>query len=190
MAIKIRNIWIVLLAVMFIPVCMMMFLPAQPEMNWQHNVFQFITEKLKIQTGMFSPLAFYTVSVTAYFSLLSSIWAVFLFCMIWQEERETTLQTTPQTAQFKLWDGVLVVVCILGFIWFSFSMMQWHFAKQDMTIGLGRNGYSFQLLYHYQLGVIFAELFFMLFLVFSQLAILMLVYTSYHFIKEKFKRIE
>ena len=187
MAVKIRNIWIVLLAVMFVPVCLLMFLPAQPEMNWQHDVFQFITEKLKIQTGRFGPLAFYTVSVTAYFSLLSSIWAVFLFCMIWQEERETTHQTTSQTAQFKLWDGVLMVVCILGFIWFSFSMMQWHFAKQDMTIGLGRNGYLFQSLYQYQLGVVFAELFFMLFLVFSQLAILMLVYTSYHFLKEKFK---
>ena len=107
--------------------------------------------------------------------------------MIWQEGRQTTPQTTLQTAQFKLWDAVLVVVCILGFIWFSFSMMQWHFAQQDMTIGLSRNGYLFQSLYHYQLGVVFAELFFMLFMVFSQLAILMLVYASYRFLKEKIK---
>ncbi|MFW2095244.1 hypothetical protein ACG9ZL_03270 [Acinetobacter sp. ULE_I057] len=190
MAIKIRHTLMVLLAVMLVPACLLMFLPAQPEMNWQHNVFQFITEKLKVQTGMFGPLGFYTVSITAYFSLLSSIWAVFLFCMIWQEERETAPQTTTQTVQFKLLDGVIMVVCVIGFIWFSFSMMQWHFAKQDMTIGLGRNGYLFQSLYHYQLGVVFAELFFMLFLVFSQLAILMLVYASYHFLKEKFKRIE
>lgn len=187
MAVKIRNIWIVLLIAMFVPVCLLMFLPAQPEMNWQHDVFQFITEKLKIQTGMFGPLAFYTVSVTAYFSLLSGIWAVFLFCMIWQEQRQITSHTRSQTVQFKLWDGILVVVCIIGFIWFSFSMMQWHFAKQDMTVGLGRNGYLFQSLYQYYLGVVFAELFFMLFLVFSQLAILMFVYASYRFLKEKFK---
>lgn len=172
---------------MFVPVCLLMFLSVQPEMNWQIDVFHFITEKLKIQTGMFGPLAFYTVSVTTYFSLFSTIWAVFLFWLIWQEDHESTIQTTSQTAQFKLWDGVLVVVCIIGFIWFSFLMMQWHFAKQDMTVGLGRNGYLFQSLYQYQLGVVFTELFFMLFLVFSQLAILMLVYASYHFLKEKFK---
>lgn len=190
MVIKIRHKLIVLLTAMLVPVSMMMFLPSQPEVRWQADVFQFITEKLKIRTGMSGPLAFYTVLVTAYFSIFSIIWAVILFGMIWQEDRESTPQRKSQVAQFKLWDGVLVVVCIIGFIWFSFSMMQWHFAKQDMTIGLGRNGYLFQSLYQYKLGVVFAELFFMFFLVFSQLAIFMLAYASYHFLKEKFKRIE
>ena len=190
MVIKIRHKLIVLLTAMLVPVSMMMFLPSQPEVRWQADVFQFITEKLKIRTGMSGPLAFYTVLVTAYFSIFSTIWAVFLFWLIWQEDQESTIQTTSQTAQFKLWDGMLVVVCIIGFIWFSFSMMQWHFAKQDMTIGLGRNGYLFQSLYQYKLGVVFAELFFMFFLVFSQLAIFMLAYASYYFLKEKFKRIE
>ena len=70
MAIKIRHTLMVLLAVMFVPACLLMFLPAQPEMNWQHNVFQFITEKLKVQTGMFGPLGFlYSIDYCIFFAI-------------------------------------------------------------------------------------------------------------------------
>ena len=90
----------------------------------------------------------------------------------------------PKPSQFRFWDALVMFGLIIGFIVFSFLMMLWHFSKQDMTVALGRNGYLFQNLYQYKFGIVFGELFFMLFLIFSQLVIFMVVYASYNFIKE------
>lgn len=180
MAIKIRYATNVLLAVTLLPACIMMFLPQQPTTAWQNTLFEFITQKLHIQTGMFGELALYTVFVTAYFSLLSSLWAVFIFWMLLVDKRSEI----PKPSQFRIWDALMMMGLIIGFTVFSFSMMLWHFSKQDMTVALGRNGYLFQTLYQYKLGIIFGELFFMLFLIFSQLVIFMVVYAGYNFIKK------
>lgn len=115
--------------------------------------------------------------------LFSTIWAVVLFWMIWQEERENI----PRIAQFKFWDGLIIGILFIGLIYFSFSMMQWHFSKHDMTVGLGRNGYLFQNLYQYKLGIIFGELFFSFLLIFSQLAIFISGYGAYDFMREKLR---
>ena len=183
MVFQIRQIVIVLLTVMFLPALLMMFLAPQPEMHWQHAVWHFITQELNIKTGISGPFPFYTVALTAYFSVFSTIWAAVLFWMIWQEERENI----PRIAQFKFWDGLIIGILFIGLIYFSFSMMQWHFSKHDMTVGLGRNGYLFQNLYQYKLGIIFGELFFSFLLIFSQLAILISGYGAYDFMREKLR---
>ena len=172
MVIQIRQIFIILLIVMFVPALVMIFLAPQPELHWQHAILDFITQKLKIQTGASGPFPFYTVTVAAYFSVFSTIWAIILFWMIWREERDRI----PKIAQFKFWDGLILSTLSIGFIYFSFLMMQWHFSKLDMTVGLSRNGYLFQNLYQYKLGIVFGELFFSSFLLFSQLMIFMAVY--------------
>lgn len=168
---------------MFVPALIMIFCAPQPEMHWQHAILNFITQKLKIQTGASGPFPFYTVTVAAYFSVFSTIWAVILFWMICREERDRI----PKIAQFKFWDGLILGTLSIGFIYSSFLMMQWHFSKLDMTVGLSRNGYLFQNLYQYQLGIILGELFFSSFLIFSQLVILMAIYRFIIFIKEKHK---
>ena len=103
--------------------------------------------------------------------------------MIWQEERENI----PRIAQFKFWDGLIIGILFIGLIYFSFSMMQWHFSKHDMTVGLGRNGYLFQNLYQYKLGIVFGELFFSFLLIFSQLVIFISGYGAYDFMREKLR---
>lgn len=102
---------------MFVPALVMIFLAPQPEMDWQHAILDFITQKLKIQTGAFP---FYTVTVAAYFSVFSTIWAIILFWMIWREERDRI----PKIAQFKFCDGLILSTLSIGFIYFSFLMMQ------------------------------------------------------------------
>lgn len=100
MAIKIRNETNILMVVTLLPVCMMMFLPQQPITAWQNTLFEFITLRLHIQTGMFGELALYTVFVTAYFSLFSSLWAVFIFLVLLADKRSEF----PKPSQFKFWD--------------------------------------------------------------------------------------
>jgi len=178
---KTKIVFLTLLLFMLIPTILMTFLAQQPMTDWQNFVFRFITQKLHIQTGMMGELPLYTVCITAYFSLLSSIWAILLFLMIYKDQREAI----PRLSQFKLFDAVIMIGLVIGFIVYNFKVMQWHFAILDMSTRFGRNSYLFQAMYQNKFGVILGELFFMSFLIMMQLMVFIGLYSIYSTVRDK-----